>query len=78
SLATGEGRICNDCKNKKKSQAKKKAARKRVQTRSEVEKSSLECPRCNSPMVLKKGRYGKFYGCSTYPKCRGTRKYSSR
>lgn len=30
------------------------------------------CPNCNSPMVVRRSRYGKlFYGCSQYPVCRG-------
>jgi len=31
------------------------------------------CPKCDSVMRLRKGRHGKFYGCSQYPKCMGTR-----
>lgn len=31
------------------------------------------CPKCNSKMILRKGRYGKFYGCSKFPYCRETR-----
>jgi len=33
------------------------------------------CPLCNSNMVLRNGRYGKFFGCSKFPYCKGTRKY---
>lgn len=33
------------------------------------------CPRCNAPLVLRNGRYGEFYGCSNYPRCRYTAKY---
>ena len=30
------------------------------------------CPECGSQMVIRRSRFGKlFYGCSTYPKCRG-------
>lgn len=29
-----------------------------------------ECPKCNSPLVIKQGPYGKFIGCSAYPKCK--------
>ncbi len=29
-----------------------------------------ECPDCGSPLVYKRGRYGKFIGCSSYPKCK--------
>ncbi len=28
------------------------------------------CPGCKTPLVLRKGKYGEFYGCSNYPKCR--------
>ncbi len=31
-----------------------------------------ECPNCSKPMVVRRSRFGKlFYGCSTYPKCKG-------
>lgn len=30
------------------------------------------CPDCGSPMVKRHGKYGDFYGCSNYPKCRHT------
>lgn len=38
-------------------------------------KSGVLCPRCNSKMVLRRNSYNgsKFYGCSKYPKCKGTR-----
>lgn len=28
------------------------------------------CPKCNSPLVIKKSRYGKFVACSNYPECK--------
>jgi DNA topoisomerase I len=28
------------------------------------------CPQCGSQLHVKRGRYGKFIGCSAYPKCR--------
>ncbi|KAF0814532.1 DNA topoisomerase 1 [Andreprevotia sp. IGB-42] len=28
------------------------------------------CPECSSPLHIKTGRYGKFIGCSGYPKCK--------
>ncbi|MBS3733644.1 MAG: topoisomerase DNA-binding C4 zinc finger domain-containing protein [Phycisphaerae bacterium] len=31
----------------------------------------LECPKCGSPMNLRRGRRGPWLSCSTYPKCRG-------
>jgi len=30
------------------------------------------CPRCGGNLVLRQGKYGSFYGCSNYPKCRFT------
>lgn len=28
------------------------------------------CPRCGGKLVERNGKYGKFYGCSSYPNCR--------
>lgn len=40
-----------------------------------VSKDRLDfCPQCHSRLKKKKGRYGKFFGCSSYPACRYTRK----
>lgn len=30
------------------------------------------CPRCGGKLVERQGKYGRFYGCSNYPKCRYT------
>lgn len=30
------------------------------------------CPECGKEVKLKEGRYGLFYGCSGFPKCRFT------
>ena len=30
------------------------------------------CPECGEPLVIRLGRYGKFIGCSGWPKCRYT------
>ncbi len=29
-----------------------------------------ECPKCGSELIVQKGRYGKFIGCSNFPKCK--------
>jgi DNA topoisomerase-1 len=31
------------------------------------------CPKCNGPMMIKLGRFGKFISCANYPECKGTR-----
>ena len=36
----------------------------------EVEEEERECPKCKKgTMKLRSSMYGKFYGCSNYPKC---------
>lgn len=30
------------------------------------------CPRCGKKLILRKGKYGEFYGCSNYPNCKFT------
>lgn len=35
--------------------------------------SEFQCPKCNAPLVKRKGPKGVFAGCSNYPKCRGSR-----
>lgn len=65
SLITGYGRFCNECKH--------------IRTRLAYTPkpapilTDTMCPRCNSRMVLRNGRRGKFYGCSRFPYCKGTR-----
>lgn len=48
-----------------------------------VDKSSLttiaetdeKCPECGRPLIIKLGRYGKFYSCSGFPECKYKRAY---
>lgn len=35
------------------------------------------CPLCGQPLVIRKGKYGSFEGCSDYPKCRYIKKAQS-
>jgi DNA topoisomerase-1 len=32
--------------------------------------STLSCPECGSEMLLKRGRFGPFYSCTGFPRCR--------
>ena len=36
------------------------------------EKTDKVCPKCGSPLIIKLGRFGKFYACTNFPKCRYT------
>ena len=38
----------------------------------EVETTDKVCPKCNKPMVIKVGRFGKFLACTGFPECKHT------
>ena len=40
----------------------------------EEDKIDKTCELCGKPMVIKRGRYGKFIGCSGYPECKNIQK----
>ena len=40
-----------------------------------VEELGEPCPTCGQPLVIRWGRFGKFIGCSDFPKCRYTRPF---
>ena len=65
SLISGFGRICLECKGISNNQQRAYT----MPTQSKI------CPKCGSSMILRNGRYGKFYGCSRFPYCRSTQKY---
>ena len=33
----------------------------------------MKCPKCGAEMREKSGRYGRFLGCSNWPRCNGAR-----
>ena len=37
------------------------------------EPAGFNCDICGAPMVIKMGKYGKFYACSRFPDCRNTK-----
>ncbi|MEK7519374.1 MAG: type I DNA topoisomerase [Patescibacteria group bacterium] len=37
-----------------------------------VQKTEKTCPKCGSPLLIRLGRFGKFYACSGFPKCKYT------
>ncbi len=40
----------------------------------QAEETGELCPECNSPLVIRSGKYGKFTACSNYPKCKYIKK----
>lgn len=59
-LKTNYGRHCRECKNISEDSISE-------------ESQDVKCPKCGSNMVIRNGKYGKFYGCSRFPRCKGTR-----
>ena len=68
SLINGYGRFCMECKEKKNNENT-------TEKKEVILIDNKLCPRCSSKMVLRDWRYWKFYGCSKFPYCRGTRQY---
>jgi very-short-patch-repair endonuclease/ribosomal protein S27AE len=69
-LTTGYGRFCMHCKGYT-------LVEKPAEDVNAVISNDKNCPKCGSGMILRNGRYGRFYGCSRFPYCRGTRQYNS-
>lgn len=38
----------------------------------EIKEKNMICPKCGHDLIERSGKYGKFIGCSNYPKCRYT------
>ncbi|MBI2041646.1 MAG: type I DNA topoisomerase [Candidatus Nealsonbacteria bacterium] len=36
------------------------------------EPTNKKCPKCGAPLLIRMGRYGKFYACSKFPECKYT------
>lgn len=61
--------VLNDFYNEVESEIKKVNA-----SSKEKEISDEVCPLCGAQMIVRTGQYGKFLGCSKYPKCKGIKK----
>ena len=44
----------------------------KLEVKKEVEFVGRDCPESGHPLVYREGRYGRFIGCSNFPKCRYT------
>ncbi|NLH92558.1 MAG: hypothetical protein GX481_08950 [Atopobium sp.] len=38
----------------------------------ESKPNELICPKCGGKLILRNGKFGTFYGCENYPKCKFT------
>ena len=52
------------------------AEKKMRDIKSQVEETDEKCEKCESPMIIKWGRFGKFMACSGYPECKNTKDLS--
>jgi DNA topoisomerase IA len=34
-----------------------------------IEKTEKKCPKCGAPILIRFGKFGRFYACSNFPKC---------
>jgi len=39
-----------------------------------AESEKEKCPKCNGHLIKRRGKFGQFYGCSSYPRCRFIKK----
>ena len=46
-----------------------------VEKKPDVVVEGMTCPECHGKVLLKKGRYGEFYGCVNYPDCTFTKRF---
>ncbi len=46
----------------------------KVESQKVEEKTDEVCPNCGKPMVIKRGRFGRFLACSGFPDCKTTKR----
>jgi len=69
----GEFLACSrypDCKNAKAFEYDPDGNIKIIEKEEPLVREDIKCEKCGKPMVERKGRFGKFVGCTGYPKCR--------
>jgi len=69
----GEFLACSrypDCKNAKAFEYDPDGNIKIIEREELLVREDIKCEKCGKPMAERKGRFGKFVGCTGYPKCR--------
>lgn len=51
--------------------------KKDVELKKQEEATDEVCEKCGKPLVIKTGRFGKFYACTGYPDCKNTKPFGS-
>lgn len=44
-----------------------------IENERRIENDKYICPLCQGEVIIKKGKYGLFWGCSNYPRCKYTK-----
>ena len=65
--------ITNNIEDKSLRKQHVKDIRNKINNDKELENNMI-CPKCYNELVKRNGKYGKFIGCSNYPKCKYTKK----
>ena len=69
----GEFLACSgypECKNAKAFELDPEGNIKVIEKEEPEIREDIKCEKCGKPMAVRKGRYGKFLGCTGYPRCR--------
>ncbi len=59
-----------ECKNAKNFEYDTEGNIKIIEKAEPVVREDIKCEKCGKPMAVRSGRFGKFLGCTGYPKCR--------
>ena len=59
-----------DCKNAKAFEKDPEGNIKVIEKAEPEIREDIKCEKCGKPMAVRRGRFGKFLGCTGYPKCR--------
>ncbi len=62
-----------DCKNTKSLDGDDNNDKSTKEGNAEPAETDLKCEKCDSPMVIRHGKFGQFYACSAFPKCKNTK-----
>lgn len=75
-IATGEKKLVDVLKNFYKPFEKGLKVQEKDKTHIDVQEATDEvCPRCGKPLVYRYSKFGKFFGCTGYPKCKFTKAF---
>ncbi len=79
-IAKGQKKWTEICQNfygpfEKNLQKKYQEVSKKALTETTTDK---KCPKCSAPIIIKFGRFGKFYACSNFPKCKYTESFEKK